>query len=103
MDSMTLIAIASIVNEKPKASPKHAATAPGPSVELTPSTEERRISNTREFEHLRTWGEALRLKKRDLLHSDTAGNATYAAEFAQYTTALEKAKAERSVLWPPGK
>ncbi len=88
--------------EKPKASPKRAA-APGPSVELTPSTEERRISNTREFERLRPWGEALRLKKRDLLHSDTAGNATYAAEFAQYTLALETAKAERSVLWPPAK
>ena len=89
--------------EKPKASPKHAAPAPGPTVELTPSADERRISNTREFERLRTWGEALRLKKRDLLHSNTAGNAAYTAEFAQYTTALEKAKAERSVLWPPAK
>jgi hypothetical protein len=72
----------------------------GPSVELTPSPDERRASNTRDFEHLRAWGEALRLKKRDLLHSDVAGNAAYAIELAQYNAAMEKAKADRATLWP---
>jgi hypothetical protein len=76
---------------------------PGPTVQLTPSAEERRFSNTRDFDHLRAWGEALRLKKRDLLRSDAAGNAAYATEFAQYNAALEKAKAERALLWPTAK
>ena len=66
----------------------------------TPSLEVRRASSTRQFEHLRAWAEALRLKKRDLLHSDTDGNIAYAAELAQYNAAMEKAKAERAQLWP---
>ena len=76
------------------------AGGPGPTIELTPSPEERRLSNTREFDHLRKWSEALRLKKRDLLHSDTAGNIAYAAELEEYTGALEKATVERTLLWP---
>lgn len=80
-----------------------AAPANGPTVETTPSAEERRATNTRDFGHLRAWGEALRLKKRDLLHSDTNGNIAYAAELAQYNAALEKAKADRATLWPAAK
>jgi hypothetical protein len=66
----------------------------------TLSLEEQRADNTRQFEYLRNWAEALRLKKRDLLHSDTEGNTAYAAELAQYNATLEKAKAERTQLWP---
>jgi hypothetical protein len=80
--------------------PKKLAGAPGPTVELTPSAEERRASNTREFEHLRAWADALRLKKRDLLHSDAAGNVAYVAELAQYNAALAKANGEKALLWP---
>ena len=61
--------------------------SPGPQVQLTPSPEERRIANSREFERLRAWNEALRLKKRDLLHSDTAGNLAYISELGQYKAA----------------
>lgn len=75
----------------------------GPTVQTAPSVEERRITNTRDFEHLRAWGDALRLKKRDLLHSDTDGNVAYAAELAQYNSALEQAKADRAGLWPAAK
>jgi hypothetical protein len=86
--------------EKPKVAAKKAGGTAGPTVEVTPSAAERRLTNSREFEHLRAWNETLRLKKRDLLHSDTAGNFAYAAELAQYNAALDKAKAERAVLWP---
>ncbi|HEY2125220.1 MAG TPA: hypothetical protein VGG94_07130 [Chthoniobacterales bacterium] len=78
---------------------KTPAATPAP----TPSLEERRANNIRQFEDLRVWAEALRLKKRDLLHSDTDGNIAYAAELAQYNAALEKAKAERTQLWPTAK
>jgi hypothetical protein len=71
-----------------------------PKVELAPSVEDRRSTNTQEFEKLRRWDAALHLKKRDLLHSDTAGNQVYALELEQYTTALQKATAERTTLWP---
>ena len=89
--------------EKAKGPLKKSAGPPGPTVQLTPSAEERRFSNTRDFDHLRAWGEALRLKKRDLLRSDAAGNAAYATELAQYNAAVEKAKAERALLWPVAK
>jgi hypothetical protein len=75
----------------------------GPKVELTPGVEERRTANTREFERLRAWSDALRLRKRDLLHSDTEGNRAYELELAQYNAALEKANTERSALWPAAK
>jgi hypothetical protein len=81
-------------------SKKAAAKGPGPTVELTPSTDEQRASNTRDFEHLRVWGETLRLKKRDLLHSDGPGNQAYEAELAEYNAALQNATAERAELWP---
>lgn len=82
---------------------RKASGGQGPVVQTAPTIEERRASNAQEFEHLRVWGEALRLKKRDLLHSDTAGNVAYAAELAQYNATLEKAKAERLAIWPSTK
>jgi hypothetical protein len=86
--------------EKPAVLAKPSPARPGPKIELTPSLDDRRTVNTQEFEHLRAWAEALRLKKRDLLHSDTDGNLGYTAEFAQYNAALAKATAERGVIWP---
>jgi len=61
--------------------------------------EERRIANNREFQRLAEWNEALRLKKRDILHSDVRGNIAYEAELAQYNAALAKATAEKNALW----
>ena len=65
-----------------------------------PSIEERRNANAQEMDRLTAWGEELRLKKRDLLHSDVEGNAAFNAEVAQYNAALKKATAERDALWP---
>ncbi len=67
-------------------------------VELTPNLAERRTANAREFERLRAWSEKLRLQKRDLLHSDAEGNLVYNIELAQFSTALEKATAEKAQL-----
>ena len=64
-----------------------------------PSLEQRRAANTKEMERLTAWSEALRLKKRDLLHSDVEGNRAYNAEIAEYNAALAKATAERNSLW----
>jgi hypothetical protein len=64
-----------------------------------PSLEQRRAANTKEMERLTAWNEALRLKKRDLLHSDAEGNRAYNAEIAEYNAALAKATAERNSLW----
>jgi hypothetical protein len=89
--------------EKGKGPVKKSPGQPGPTVQLTPSAEERRLSNTRDFDHLRAWGDVLRLKKRDLLHSDTAGNEAYTIELAQYNAAIGKANAERALLWPASK
>ena len=66
----------------------------------TDSLSERRAAYGREMERLTVWSESLRLKKRDLLHSDVQGNIAYNAEVAQYNAALAKAIAERSALWP---
>jgi hypothetical protein len=60
--------------------------------------EERRAANAHELERLAAWSEALRLKKRDLLHSDAEGNRAYEAELAQYNAALQKATAEKNSL-----
>jgi hypothetical protein len=68
-----------------------------------PNLGERRAANTLEFERLNAWKEALRLKKRDLLHSDVAGNEAYTVELAQYNAALTKAIAEKTALWPEKK
>jgi hypothetical protein len=45
------------------------------------------------------WSEALRLKKRDLLHGDVQGNIAYNAEVAQYNAALAKATAEKNTIF----
>ena len=63
-----------------------------------PTLDERRVANARELERLTAWSEALHLKKRDLLHSDVAGNEAYIVELAQYNAALTKATAEKNTL-----
>ena len=65
-----------------------------------PSLDQRRAINATEFDRLTEWSQALRLKKRDLLHSDTQGNIAYNAELAEYNAALAKATAEKNALWP---
>jgi hypothetical protein len=61
--------------------------------------EESRVANNREFERLKAWEAALRLKKRDLLHSDVEGTRAYNAEVAEYNAALTKATAEKNAVW----
>ncbi len=75
-----------------------ARNSSGPVVDTSPSVEDRRIANFREFQRLYAWSEALKLRKRDLLHSDTEGNRAYEIELAQYQAALAKANAERNEL-----
>jgi hypothetical protein len=64
---------------------------------------ERRAANNREFERLNAWSIQLRLKKRDLLHSDVQGNIAYDAELAQYEATLAKATAEKQAVFSPTK
>ena len=68
-----------------------------------PSLDERPAVNAKELERLTAWSEALRLKKRDLLHSDVQGNIAYNAEVAEYNAALAKATAEKNSLSPQKK
>ena len=63
-----------------------------------PSLEQRRAINATELERLTAWSEALRLKKRDLLHSDAQGNVAYNAEVAEYNAALVNATAEKNAI-----
>ena len=63
-----------------------------------PSLEQRRAINATELERLTAWSEALRLKKRDLLHSDAQGNIAYNAEVAEYNAALANATAEKNAI-----
>jgi len=81
--------------EKP-ASAKKVPSAPTP--QPTPSLDERRVANAKELERLRKEAESLRLRKRDLLHSDTEGNRIYVVDLALYNDALAKATAERNAL-----
>jgi hypothetical protein len=74
------------------------SNAPGPVVDVGADIEQRSLANFREFQRLNAWGEALKLRKRDLLHSDAEGNRAYEIELAQYNAALAKANAERSAL-----
>lgn len=60
---------------------------------------ERCAANNREFDRLKAWSEALRLKKRDILRSDVQGNIAYDAELAQYENALAKATAEKQTIF----
>lgn len=64
-----------------------------------PTAEQRRDANQREFQRLNAWSASLRLKKRDLLHSDVQGNIAYEAELGQYEDALAKATAEKQALF----
>ena len=57
-----------------------------------PTAEQRRDENQREFQRLNAWSQSLRLKKRDLLHSDVHGNVAYEAELGQYEAALATRK-----------
>ena len=63
------------------------------------SLDERRAANAEELQRLAAWSEALRLRKRDLLHSDVQGNIAYNAEVAEYNAALAKANAEKNAAW----
>jgi hypothetical protein len=65
---------------------------------MTPSLEQRRAANATEFDRLRGLEEQLRLRKRDLFHSDTEGNRVYAIDLASYNDALAKAMAEKNAL-----
>lgn len=67
----------------------------------TPSLDERRQTNSKELADLRDWNQRLKLKKRDLLHSDTEGNRMYAIEVDSYNAAVNKATAERAALSKP--
>ena len=64
-----------------------------------PTAEQRREANQREFQRLNAWSQSLRLKKRDLLHSDVQGNVAYQTELGQYEAALTKATAEKQALY----
>ena len=68
-----------------------------------PTLEQRRAINATELERLTAWSQTLRLKKRDLLHSDVQGNLAYNAEVVEYNVAVTKATAEKNALWPQKK
>jgi hypothetical protein len=70
------------------------ASPPAP----TPTLDEQHAANAKEFERLRQWGESLRIRKRDLLHSDVDGNREYVVDLALYNQALAKATEERIIL-----
>ena len=85
--------------EVPSAPANHYGLEKAPQKAPAPSLADRRLANNREFEGLNAWYAALRLKKRDLLHSDIAGNEAYMVELTQYNAALKKATDERNSLW----
>ena len=64
----------------------------------TPTLEQRRVANATELERLRGVEAELKLRKRDLLHSDTEGNRVYAIDLAAYNEALAKATTEKNAL-----
>ena len=81
--------------EKPDTSKKVTGT---PTQAPTPALEERRAANATELERLRGVEAELKLRKRDLLHSDTEGNRIYTIDLAAYNDALAKATAEKNTL-----
>jgi hypothetical protein len=83
--------------EKPGTSKKVTGT---PTPAPTPTSEQRRTANAAELERLRGVEAELKLRKRDLLHSDTEGNRVYAIDLAAYNDALGKATAEKNALKP---
>jgi hypothetical protein len=62
------------------------------------SLSQRMQANAAEFDRLQRWREALQLRKRDLLHSDVAGNRDYNLELARYNDAVQKANDEKNAL-----
>jgi hypothetical protein len=78
--------------EKPGTSKKVAGTP------TAPTLEQRRAANATELERLRGVEAELKLRKRDLLHSDTEGNRVYAIDLASYNEALAKATVEKNAL-----
>jgi hypothetical protein len=89
---------AGYASERPGQNLNGVPVSAGRKMDSIASLEERVVANAREFERLRAWSEALRLRKRDLLHSDTQGNLAYNLELAQYDAALERANAEKNSL-----
>jgi hypothetical protein len=81
--------------EKPSTSKKVAGT---PTPAPTPTLDQRRAANAAELERLHGIEAQLKLRKRDLLHSDTDGNRVYAIDLASYNEALAKATAEKTAL-----
>jgi hypothetical protein len=81
---------------------KPSATSAGYGLErhavVPANIEERRAANARELERLRLNAEALKLRKRDLLHSDVEGTRAYTRALAEYNAALAKANAEKAAL-----
>jgi hypothetical protein len=71
---------------------------PNPSAAPTLTLDQRRATNAKELERLHGVEEQLKLRKRDLLHSDTEGNRLYAIDLASYNDALAKATAEKNTL-----
>ncbi|PYK70015.1 MAG: hypothetical protein DME44_12945 [Verrucomicrobia bacterium] len=80
--------------EKPFPSKK---TSPAAAVS-TLTLDQRRATNAKELERLYAVEEQLKLRKRDLLHSNTEGNRVYAIDLASYNDALAKATAEKNAL-----
>jgi hypothetical protein len=80
--------------EKPVLSKKTNSVSAAP----TSSVAQRRAANATELERLHGLEAELKLRKRDLLHSDTEGNRLYAIDLAAYNEALAKATAEKSAL-----
>src|SRR5438270_4152996 len=87
-------------NPVPSAPANHYGLEKVSKIIAAPSIDQRRAINATELERLAAWSQALRLKKRDLLHSDVQGNLSYNAEVAEYNAALTKATAEKNALWP---
>jgi hypothetical protein len=81
--------------EKPGTSKQVAGT---PTPAPTPTLDQQRAANANELERLRGVEAELKLRKRDLLHSDSEGNRIYAIDLASYNEALAKATAENNAV-----
>jgi len=73
-------------------------TSKKPNAAPTPTLEQRRTANATELERLHGIETELKLRKRDLLRSDTEGNRVYAIDLASYNEALAKATTEKNAL-----
>lgn len=72
--------------------------APAAAAPKQPSIEERRAANDQEFQRLRRVSEELRIRKRDLLKSDTEGAVAYNQMANEYNAALDRYNAEKLSL-----